>query len=190
MTSEASPASSSRRYAMFISYRHADNLEMGRKWATWLHETVENYEIPIDLIGKTNLRGETVPASLYPVFRDEEELPADADLSTNIRRALENSGLLVVLCSPRAVQSRFVADEIRYFKELGKSGRILALMIDGEPNASDDPEKLVRLGADAECFPEPLRFGVPDDVGGTIDWSARTEPIAADCRPGGRPEQG
>ncbi len=190
MTSEASPASSSRRYAMFISYRHADNLEMGRKWATWLHETVENYEIPIDLIGKTNLRGETVPASLYPVFRDEEELPADADLSTNIRRALENSGLLVVLCSPRAVQSRFVADEIRYFKELGKSGRILALMIDGEPNASDDPEKLARLGADAECFPEPLRFGVPDDVGGTIDWSARTEPIAADCRPGGRPEQG
>lgn len=190
MTPDASPASSSRRYAMFISYRHADNLEMGRKWATWLHETVENYEIPIDLIGKTNLRGETVPASLYPVFRDEEELPADADLSTNIRRALENSGLLVVLCSPRAVQSRFVADEIRYFKELGKSGRILALMIDGEPNASDDPEKAARLGVEAECFPEPLRFGVPDDANGSIDWSARTEPIAADCRPGGRPEQG
>ena len=190
MTIDASPASSSRRYAMFISYRHADNLEMGRKWATWLHETVESYEIPIDLIGKTNLRGETVPASLYPVFRDEEELPADADLSTNIRRALENSGLLVVLCSPRAVQSRFVADEIRYFKELGKSGRILALMIDGEPNASDDPEKLARLGAAAECFPEPLRFGVPDDASGIIDWSARTEPIASDCRPGGRPEQG
>lgn len=189
MTTAASPASSSRRYAMFISYRHADNLEMGRKWATWLHETVENYEIPADLIGKSNLRGETVPASLYPVFRDEEELPADADLSTNIRRALENSGLLVVLCSPRSVQSRFVADEIRYFKELGKSGRILALMIDGEPNASDDPEKLARLGAEAECFPEPLRFGVPDEKG-NIDWSARTEPIAADCRPGGRPEQG
>lgn len=189
MTTDASPASSSRRYAMFISYRHADNLEMGRKWATWLHETVENYEIPIDLIGKTNLRGETVPASLYPVFRDEEELPADADLSTNIRRALENSGLLVVLCSPRAVQSRFVADEIRYFKEIGKSGRILALMIDGEPNASDDPEKIARLGAEAECFPEPLRFGVPDERG-NINWSARTEPIAADCRPGGRPEQG
>jgi WD40 repeat protein len=189
MTTDASAASTSRRYAMFISYRHADNLEMGRKWATWLHETVENYEIPADLIGKSNLRGETVPASLYPVFRDEEELPADADLSTNIRRALENSGLLVVLCSPRAVQSRFVADEIRYFKELGKSGRILALMIDGEPNASDDPEKLARLGAEAECFPEPLRFGVPDELG-NIDWSARTEPIAADCRPGGRPEQG
>lgn len=189
MTPAAPSPPASRRYAIFISYRHADNLEMGRKWATWLHETVENYEVPADLVGKTNLRGEPVPATLYPVFRDEEELPADADLSTNIQRALENSGLLVVLCSPRAVQSRFVADEIRYFKELGKSGRILALMIDGEPNASDDPEKLARLGATAECFPEPLKFGVPD-AGGKIDWTKRTEPIAADCRPGGRPIQG
>ena len=194
MTADSTPpiesaAAPPRRYALFISYRHADNLEMGRKWATWLHETVENYEIPGDLVGKSNLRGEPVPATLYPVFRDEEELPADADLSVNIRRALENSNLLVVLCSPRAVQSRFVADEIRYFKEIGKSSRILALMIDGEPNASDDPEKLARLGAAAECFPEPLKFGVPDDAG-RIDWSARTEPIAADCRPGGRPEQG
>ena len=178
-----------RRYALFISYRHADNLEQGRKWATWLHEAVENYEIPPDLIGKNNLREEPIPSSLYPVFRDEEELPADADLSTNIRRALDHSSLLVVICSPRAVQSRFVADEIRYFKEIGKSGRILALMIDGEPNASDDPEKLARLGGDTECFPEPLRFGVPREDG-TIDWSARTEPIAADCRPGGHPAQG
>ncbi len=178
-----------RRYALFISYRHADNLEMGRKWATWLHEAVENYEIPGDLIATQNLRGEAIPQSLYPVFRDEEELPADADLSNNIRRALENSSLLVVICSPRAVQSRFVADEIRYFKELGRSGRILALIIDGEPNASDDPEKMVRLGTSAECFPEPLRFGVPNEHG-IVDWSARTEPIAADCRPGGRPIQG
>ncbi|MEO5917567.1 MAG: toll/interleukin-1 receptor domain-containing protein [Luteolibacter sp.] len=178
-----------RKYAIFISYRHADNMEMGRKWATWLHETVENYDIPADLIGKVNQRGEQVPSTLYPVFRDEEELPADADLSVNIRRALENSSLLVVLCSPRAVQSRFVADEIRHFKEIGKSNRILALMIDGEPNASDDPEKLARLGAATECFPEPLKFGVPDDSG-RIDWSERTEPIAADCRPGGRSEQG
>lgn len=178
-----------RRYAMFISYRHADNVEMGRKWANWLHETVENYEVPTDLIGKTNLRGQPVPPTLYPVFRDEEELPADADLTTNIQRALQNSELLVVLCSPRAAKSRFVADEIRYFKELGKGSRILALIIDGEPNASDDPQKIDEFGEDAECFPEPLRFGVKDQEG-NLDWSRRTEPIAADCRPGGRPIQG
>lgn len=180
-----------RHYAVFISYRHADNKEMGRKWANWLHEALESYEVPRDLIASINQRGDKVPAALYPVFRDEEELPADADLSLNIRRALENSGLLVVLCSPRAVQSRFVADEIRYFKELGKSQRILALVIDGEPNASDDPGKIEQFGAAAECFPEPLRYGVPaGDDAKRIDWTARTEPIAADVRPAGRPEQG
>ncbi len=180
-----------RQYAVFISYRHADNLEMGRKWANWLHEALESYEVPPDLVGKTSLRGDQVPASLYPVFRDEVELPADADLSTSICRALENSGLLVVLCSPRAVQSKFVADEIRFFKEQGKSHRILALMIDGEPNASDDPSKRDIPGPDAECFPEPLRFGVPaQDDPMKIDWTARTEPIAADVRPEGRCVQG
>ncbi len=89
-----------RKYAVFISYRHADNKEQGRQWASWLHHTLETYEVPPDLVGRTNLRGDPVPASLYPVFRDEEELPADADLSANIQRALRHSALLVVLCSP------------------------------------------------------------------------------------------
>jgi WD40 repeat protein len=185
-------SASSPKYAAFISYRHADNQEQGRQWASWLHHVLETYEVPPDLIGQPNRRGESVPASLYPVFRDEEELPADADLTRNIQLALENSNLLVVLCSPRAVESTFVADEIRHFKELGKSDRILALLLDGEPNASRDAAKL----ADGlvECLPEPLRFGVPAGLEGAlarrIDWSARTEPIAADARPGNLPTQG
>ena len=190
MQAEKRTENSSRRYAVFLSYRHADNKESGRQWATWLHQVLEGYEIPADLVGTKNSKGDLIPANLYPVFRDEEELPADADLTKNIRQALENSALLAVLCSPRAVESRFVADEIRYFKELGKADRILALMVDGEPNAADDPGK-AKLGItpEAECLPKPLRFGVagPD---GIIDWSQRTEPIAADVRPEGNPEQG
>lgn len=138
-----------RHYAVFISYRHADNVEAGRKWASWLHERLETFEVPADFVGKPNQRGQPIPASLYPVFRDEEELPADADLSQNITHALDHSGMMVVLCSPRAVQSRYVADEIRYFKERGHADRILALMLDGEPNASDDLSK----GSALECFP-------------------------------------
>lgn len=181
---------SNRHYAVFLSYRHADNKEQGRQWATWLHQVLEGYEIPADLIGTKNNKGDTIPASLYPVFRDEEELPADADLTRNIQQALERSGLLVVICSPRAAESRFVADEIRYFKELGNSDRILALMIDGEPNVSDDAGKQKSgIPSAAECLPEPLRFGVAAE-NRTIDWSRRTEPIAADARPGGQPEQG
>ena len=184
------PESTRRYYAVFISYRHADNKETGRQWATWLHQALETYEVPKDLVGTNNNRGEPIPESLYPVFRDEEELPADADLTQNISRALENSVTLVVLCSPRSVDSQFVADEIRYFKELGKSERILALMIDGEPNASDDPGKhKAGISPEMECLPEPLRRGVWREEGG-IDWSQRTEPIAADARPQGMPVQG
>jgi hypothetical protein len=187
---ETANANSNRRYAVFLSYRHADNKEQGRQWATWLHQVLEGYEIPADLIGTKNNKGDTIPPSLYPVFRDEEELPADADLTRNIQQALERSGLLVVICSPRAAESRFVAEEIRYFKELGNGDRILALMIDGEPNVSDDAGKQKSgIPSTAECLPEPLRYGVAAEDG-TIDWSRRTEPIAADARPDGQPEQG
>ena len=95
-----------RKYAVFISYRHADNKEQGRQWASWLRHTLETYEVPPDLVGRTNLRGEPLPASLYPVFRDEEELPADADLSANIQRALTHSALLVVFRSAPSSLSR------------------------------------------------------------------------------------
>jgi WD40 repeat protein len=190
MLPESTKANSSRDYAVFLSYRHSDNKEQGRQWATWLHQALEGYEIPVDLIGTKNNKGDAILASLYPVFRDEEELPADADLTRNIQQALERSGLLVVICSPRAAESRFVAEEIRYFKELGKSDRILALMIDGEPNVSDDVGKQKSgIPMNAECLPEPLRYGVAME-NGAIDWSRRTEPIAADARPGGQPEQG
>jgi len=43
----------SHKYHAFISYRHADNKEQGRQWATWLHQAIETYEVPSDLIGKT-----------------------------------------------------------------------------------------------------------------------------------------
>jgi len=161
-----------RMYAVFISYSHADDTESGRQWATWLHHSLETYEVPPDLIGLTNQRGETVPPTLFPVFRDEEELAADASLSTNIRGALERSRTMVVVCSPRAVASRFVDEEIRYFKELGNAGRIFAIITGGEPSSS--PEQ--------EALPTSLRFGVPRRDG-TIDWGTPAEPIAADVRP-------
>ena len=67
-------ANSNRHYSVFMSYLHSDNKEQGRQWATWLHQVLEGYEIPVDLIGTKNNKGDTIPASLYPVFRDEEEL--------------------------------------------------------------------------------------------------------------------
>src|ERR1041384_3057878 len=101
-----------RQYWCFLSYRHSDNKRPGRQWASWLHHALETYEIPSDLVGKTNDRGDTIPERVYPVFRDEGELAADAQLTKPIEQALAHSRYLVVLCSPDTVESRFVEEEI------------------------------------------------------------------------------
>jgi len=166
----------------FVSYRHADNAEEDRQWATWLHQQLEVYEIPGDLIGTTNLRGERIPDRIYPVFRDEVSLPANADLTTSIVDALDQSQFLIVLCSPRAVQSRYVNEEILHFKRAGKSDRVMAGIILGEPNASiddsktEDPEDVRTL----ECFPKTLQHSVAEN--GELDLSTYVEPIAANFR--------
>jgi Na+-transporting methylmalonyl-CoA/oxaloacetate decarboxylase gamma subunit len=170
----------SRSYWCFISYRHADNKEPGRQWATWLQQAIETYEVPADLIGTKNERGDTIPERIFPVFRDEEELPVDADLASPIYRALEASKFLVVICSPRAVESTYVASEISYFKQLGREDRVLAAMIEGEPNVSRDISKQAQgFKPEKECFPEPLLHGV-DKEGRQL--AIQTEPIAADFR--------
>jgi tetratricopeptide (TPR) repeat protein len=184
-----SPVPVSRRYSAFISYRHLDNREERRHWAEWLHRELEIYNIPRDLIGRPNRRGELIPKSLYPVFRDEAELPAGVEFPSIIKQALENSAILIVVCSPRTLESTFVADEIRWFKELGRANRILALIIDGEPNADELGKSAAGIKPEAECLPEPLRFGWPRQDG-SIDWSVRAQRLGADIRPGGRPEQG
>ncbi|WP_417531597.1 TIR domain-containing protein [Marinobacter lipolyticus] len=168
-----------KKYLAFISYRHSDNKVEGRQWATWLHQAIETYEVPADLVGKPLPGGGEIPARIYPIFRDEEELPANADLSGAITRALDCSSLLVVLCSPRAVESTYVADEIDYFKKLGRSARIIAAIIDGEPNTSwDEGKQAAGFKASDECFPIPLQFEYADGE----RTSKHAEPIAADFR--------
>ncbi|MET0071967.1 MAG: TIR domain-containing protein [Candidatus Thiodiazotropha sp.] len=157
-----------RTYWAFLSYRHTDNLEQDREWASWLHRELERYDIPAELVGKRNHHGSIVPERLFPVFRDEEELPADSSLRDVIRSALDKSSSLIVLCSPRAVKSQYVADEIEYFINLGKGDRIIPAIVAGEPG----DEK-------AECFPAPLRH-IP--VAKISDDNLVNQPLAADFR--------
>ncbi|NKL98678.1 toll/interleukin-1 receptor domain-containing protein [Rhizobium leguminosarum] len=164
---------SQREYWCFISYRHVDDKEEGRKWATWLHQSLENYEVPEDLVGTQNQRGEIIPQRLFPVFRDEEEL-ATGDLTQRIYEALDSAKTLVVICSPRARHSQYVEKEIRYFKRLSKSEprqRIHSCIIDGDPNAPED--------SDENCFPDALRYALKDDV---ILRNQPEPPLAADFR--------
>jgi WD40 repeat protein len=161
-----------RRYWAFISYSHRDD-----RWGKWLHRKLETFRIPKRLVGVAATLG-PVPTRIFPVFLDREELPVSADLSQNISEALRLSRFLVVICSPSAARSRWVNEEILSFKRLGRSDRILALIVDGEPNASDGK---TNFGVEEECFPPALRYVMGPD--GQLGQT-RTEPIAADLRPG------
>ena len=158
------------KYWAFISYSHED-----KAWGDWLHKSLETYRVPKRLVGRQT--GDTaVPKRLFPIFRDREELPSSADLSNNINVALSRSRYLVVICSPRAAVSRWVNEEIKSFKRQGRENRILALIVDGEPNASDKSES-----GKLECFPPSLRHRVSAEGELLPD---RVETIAADLRPG------
>src|SRR6476646_4826727 len=153
------------KYAAFISYSHSD-----QGVARWLHQALETYRVPRDLIGSPSEFG-PVPKKLPPVFRDRDELPASGDLGERLRAALADSRFQIVLCSPKAAQSHWVNEEILSFKRMHGERRTLAVIASGEPYA----------GGDAECFPEALRFQLNPD-GSLSDRPA--EPIAADLRPG------
>jgi hypothetical protein len=158
------------KYRAFISYSHSD-----ASWASWLHGSLERYHPPKALIGTVTARG-PVPKRLAPVFRDRDELPSATNLGTLINAALSASACQIVICSPRAAKSKWVNEEILEFKRLGREERIFCLIVDGEPNASDMPGR-----QEEECFPPALRFHVGRN--GELT-TARTEPIAADARPG------
>ena len=144
MTSETKHASSPKTpFIAFLSYRHADP---DRAWASWLVRRIESYRVPRHLgLGRRRLG---------KVFRDDDELGASSDLSAAIVDALERSQHLVVICSPRTPESRWVDREIQQFHDLGKGERIVAFLGEGSPRDS---------------FPQALR-------------DLQREPLAADAR--------
>ena len=146
------------RFKAFISYNHRD-----RNWSAWLQRSLEAYRIPKRLVGSEGEFG-PVPRRLTPVFRDREDLPSASDLSGKVKEALEASEALIVVCSPASAGSKWVNEEIRYFRSLGREDRIFALIVDGDPQP-DDPS--------LQCFPDALTTGLD---------GLPCEPLAADTR--------
>jgi hypothetical protein len=143
------------RYRVFISYCHQD-----RKAAARLQTALENFRLP-----RPDAAAGSTPARLRPIFRDREELGSSHDLTAAIRAALDDSEHLLVVCSPAAASSRWVAAEIRHFLDRRGPEQILCFVVDGAPNAADPAR---------ECLPEPLRRE-----------HAGREVLAADARPEG-----
>ena len=162
--------SGQHKYQAFISYSHADE-----KWAAWLHKALETYRPPSNVVGQATDFG-PVPHRLTPIFRDREELASSTDLGDVLEQSLVDSACQIVVCSPDAATSHWVNEEILAYKRLGREDRIFCLIVGGEPNASDHPERGLE-----ECFPPALRYQLGAD--GQLS-KQRTEPIAADARDG------
>ena len=141
MQSAAAP-----RYWAFLSYSHADSAQARR-----LHALLERYVLP----GRAR-KAHGLPRRLFPIFRDVEELEAAAGLTTRLQAALAESRWLIVLCSPQSAQSKYVNEEIECFLERHGPGRVLCVLLEGQP---------------PECFPPAIR-------------ALKEEPLAADCRAG------
>ncbi len=151
-----------KRYRAFVSYSQKDKAA-----ATRLHKALEAYRLPpgVDAEGidaKTRKLGR--------FFRDDEEMGAATDLGAALQGAIADAESLIVVCSPRAAQSRWVNEEIIHFKRTGRAEKIFAVIVSGEPNAAK-PER--------ECFPPALRFQLGAD-GALTDQPA--EPLALDVR--------
>jgi tetratricopeptide (TPR) repeat protein len=153
------------RYRAFLSYSHRDT-----PWAKWLHSALEGFRVDKDMVGRPTLVG-PVPKTLRPIFRDREDFSAGHSLNEQTESALQSSQFVVVICSPNAARSIYVNEEIRRFKEIGRGGSVIPIIVDGEPG---DPER--------ECFPPALRFKIGPDGKLTDEHE---EPIAADARPQG-----
>lgn len=127
-----------QEYYAFISYKSED-----ATWAKWLQRELEHYRLP------RNNREEHPSQSrgIRPVFRDSSDLSSGL-LAKEIHKALEQSKYLIVICSPLAAKSPWVADEIQHFIDLGQEERIIPFIISGTPFSSASEE---------ECLPLPLR---------------------------------
>src|SRR3984957_7930843 len=84
------------KYKAFLSYSHRDKV-----WGDWIHKALESYRIPRRLVGAPGRDG-PLPAKMFPIFRDREELASSADLNHEITEALEQSACLVAICSPNS----------------------------------------------------------------------------------------
>lgn len=147
------------KYDAFISYRHTP---LDKDIAKKLHRMLENYKAP--------LSAELENRKLTRVFRDQEELPTSSDLASNIEEALAQSKYLIVICSPNTPKSLWVNQEIETFIRIHGDTRVLALLIEGEPD---------------EAFPRPLRVrkrAEQDEAGNVQIIQYEIEPLAADIR--------
>jgi hypothetical protein len=131
------------QYFAFISYSRKDEY-----WAKWLHKKLETYKLPS--IIRKEYEGQ-LPDKIHPVFLDKTDIGLGS-LKTNLKKELEDSRYLIVICSPSAANSEWVNTEVEHFKELGREDRIIPFIIEGTPQPISEKEN--------QCYPPALEKSI------------------------------
>lgn len=138
------------KFFAFISYRHTD-----AKAAKRLQSLLEQYNLPTKIREHLERRygqrpeerqSADLPPKRFKVFRDTDELTGGI-LTEELQKKLDESKFLVVICSPASAESKYVGDEIAYFRSKGRERQIIPFIIDGAPHS------------DRECFHPQLTLG-------------------------------
>ena len=133
-------------YLAFISYNRKD-----KKIAGKIQDRIEYYKLPtaarLEINDRLKSEFNELPARMPRLFRDETELEPGQELSEAIKKALDESKFLIVICSPNSAQSFWVNEEAKYFIEMGRADRIIPIIIAGEAHSKDLTK---------ECFPPVL----------------------------------
>jgi hypothetical protein len=136
--------SSSRPFRAFVSYAHADSA-----FAARLQRKLESYRLPRRLAGQVEPLPGQAPGRIGPVFRDRADLSAATDLSAAVREGIAASSALVVVASPDAARSHWVAREIELFRELHPAAPVFVALARGEP--AESLPAVLRAGAEPLC---------------------------------------
>lgn len=117
-----------KKYYAFISYQRKDE-DMAKR----LQHTLEYYKLPIAVVEKEP----SLKEGVRPIFVDMTELGDEPFLKPAIEKALYSSRFLIVICSPRSAQSKWVNKEVQYFVKLKRTKRIIPFIVEGNPNSVD-----------------------------------------------------
>ncbi len=70
-----------------------------------------------------------------------------------LKDALHQSRYLIVICSPNAVESPWVNEEIETFTKAGRTEYVIPFIVEGEPYSNNSAK---------ECFPDAIK-DIPKD---------------------------
>ena len=147
------------KYFAFISYSRKDS-----RAAAFLHKKLEKFRIPIKRVPEEMRKG--LQKFVRPVFRDKRDLEVgESSFTEDVKRALEESRFIIVLCSPNSAQSVWVDNEIKHFLSThdGDLSKVVPVVLSGNPGSEDPKSECLSACLLSEEASRNLPTMIPDE---------------------------